>query len=36
MVPYDELPEAEREKDEVFLAVCDLARRFIRKQEEMP
>lgn len=30
MVPYAELPEAEREKDEVFLVLCDFARRFIR------
>ena len=30
LVPFDELSEAEREKDAVFLAVCDLARRFIR------
>ena len=26
MVPYDELPRLEREKDAVFLALCDFAR----------
>lgn len=30
MVPFEQLPPAEREKDAVFLAVCDIARRFIR------
>lgn len=30
MVSYWKLSEAEREKDEVFLALCDIARRFIR------
>lgn len=30
MVPYDELPEPERLKDEIFLAVCDLARKYIK------
>lgn len=30
MVPFDQLPEAERVKDAIFLAVCDLAKRFIK------
>lgn len=29
MVPYDDLSELEREKDEIFLALCEMARKFI-------
>jgi hypothetical protein len=32
LVPYADLPEAEREKDEVFLALCEFARKYIRKE----
>lgn len=31
MVPYAELPTSEREKDGVFLALCGLARQWIRE-----
>lgn len=30
MVPFYELNDKERAKDEIFLALCDLARKFIR------
>jgi len=30
MVPYEKLTRKERDKDEVFLALCDIARKYIR------
>jgi hypothetical protein len=36
MVAFDALPEAERQKDAVFLMFCELAKRFIGKQVEQP
>lgn len=33
MVPFNELPEAERVKDEIFMAICALARRYIKEDE---
>lgn len=30
MVPFNELPKAERDKDAIFLAVCALAKEWIR------
>jgi len=29
MVPYDELPQKEKDKDEIFFALCDIARQWI-------
>lgn len=31
MVPYDELGELERDKDAVFIALCEIARQWIRR-----
>ena len=31
MVPFDELEQREQDKDAVFLAVCDIARQWIRQ-----
>lgn len=31
MLPFDDLGKLERDKDAVFLAICDIARRFIRQ-----
>ncbi len=31
MVPFDQLPKAEREKDEVFIALCAFARDYIKE-----
>lgn len=30
MVPFDDLPKAERDKDEIFIAVCELAAKYIQ------
>lgn len=32
MVPYDELGQLEKDKDEVFIATCEIARRWIYEQ----
>lgn len=33
MIPYKELGQREKDKDEVFMAMCDIARKFIRDGE---
>jgi hypothetical protein len=33
MVPYDQLGQLERDKDAVFVALCDIARQYIRAGE---
>jgi hypothetical protein len=33
MVPYDMLGQLERDKDEVFMALCEIARQWIRGEE---
>ena len=34
MVPYNELGQLERDKDEVFVALCEIARKWIYDMEE--
>ena len=34
LVPYAELGQLERDKDEVFMALCDIARQYIYDEEE--
>jgi hypothetical protein len=31
LVPYDELPQWEKDKDEVFLVLCDIAKKYIKE-----
>ena len=33
LVPYDELGQLERDKDEVFMALCDIARQWVYKEQ---
>ena len=35
LVPYAELGQLERDKDEVFMALCDIARQYIYDEEPM-
>jgi hypothetical protein len=34
MVPFDELEQREQDKDAVFVALCEIARQWIRKVED--
>lgn len=36
MVPYDQLGRLERDKDDVFVALCEIARQWIYDVEAMP
>ena len=36
MVPYEALGRLERDKDDVFVALCEIARQFIYDLEEQP
>ena len=34
MVPFDQLEQREQDKDAVFLALCEIARQWIRDEEK--
>ncbi|KKN10931.1 hypothetical protein LCGC14_1031600 [marine sediment metagenome] len=34
MVPYDQLGQLERDKDDVFVALCEIARQWIYEEQE--
>ena len=36
LVPYANLGQLEKDKDEVFIALCEIARQWIREQEKKP